>query len=117
MQEFPDGGYWQGKNFVFDKREAVGVGCVEGVGGILRTDATAATPSNTSDKAQAVLGHCCVCKRPWDRYIGKRKCAMCGVPVLLCTNCSSAKGMLDKVIEGKGTSSTDVDKSDIAGKA
>lgn len=24
MQEFPDGGYWHGKNFVFDKREAVG---------------------------------------------------------------------------------------------
>lgn len=24
MQAFPDGGYWQGKNFVFDKREAVG---------------------------------------------------------------------------------------------
>jgi predicted sulfurtransferase len=25
MQTFPDGGYWQGKNFVFDKREAVGM--------------------------------------------------------------------------------------------
>lgn len=36
LLEFPDGGYWQGKNFVFDKREAIGVGCFEGVGGIVK---------------------------------------------------------------------------------
>ena len=34
LQEYPDGGYWQGKNFVFDKREAFDVTRPEGVGGV-----------------------------------------------------------------------------------
>jgi hypothetical protein len=27
---------------------------------------------------------------PWDRYIGKRKCYTCGLPVLMCDRCCSA---------------------------
>jgi hypothetical protein len=106
LQEFPDGGYWQGKNFVFDKREAVGVGCVEGVGGIVQSakDKTAkradkadgAKDKEPAVKKAEVMGKCCCCDAPWDRYVGKRKCTMCGVPVLLCVSCSSLKGMLDK---------------------
>jgi hypothetical protein len=53
-------------------------------------------------KADEVLGRCCACEVPWDRYVGKKKCAMCGVPVLLCVACSSARGMLDKAQEDKG---------------
>jgi predicted sulfurtransferase len=34
MMEFPDGGHWRGKNFVFDKREAFAAGLPEGVGGV-----------------------------------------------------------------------------------
>jgi hypothetical protein len=57
-------------------------------------------------KADEVLGRCCACEVPWDRYVGKKKCAMCGVPVLLCVACSSARGMLDKAQEdtSKGAS-------------
>jgi len=36
LQEFQDGGFWRGKNFVFDKREAFGVECLQGVGGVLQ---------------------------------------------------------------------------------
>ena len=38
MQHYPDGGYWAGQNFVFDKREAVGVDDKNGVGGIVVKD-------------------------------------------------------------------------------
>lgn len=34
---------------------------------------------------------CCVCNHPWDRYIGKKKCYTCGVPVLMCDKCQSTK--------------------------
>jgi hypothetical protein len=120
---------------VFDKREAIGVGCSEGVGGIVQsardkaskkadappasvevknggekdTGAEANTAAKVGDagkgakaKADEVLGRCCACEVPWDRYVGKKKCAMCGVPVLLCVACSSARGMLDKAQEDKG---------------
>lgn len=150
LQSFPDGGFWQGKNFVFDKREAIGVGCRDGVGGIVQCSSNSnnknnknknkgkqdsdddgdddennnassdqqmkrkktklenseTTVTNSGDDdvttaahtaiAATVLGKCCGCTVSWDRYVGKKKCATCGVPVLLCTACSSIKGMLDK---------------------
>lgn len=43
-----------------------------------------------------------------NRYIGKKKCTMCGVPVLVCVSCSSLKGMLDKQEKAKA------DKADSA---
>jgi len=76
MQEFPDGGYWRGKNFVFDKREAVSVNNKAGDGGILILPKKNNTPTTTS-------AFCCCCGAPWDRYVGKRKCYTCGVPVLM----------------------------------
>lgn len=33
FKQFPDGGFWRGKNFVFDKREAVSVSNLDGDGG------------------------------------------------------------------------------------
>lgn len=84
MQEFPDGGYWRGKNFVFDKREAVSVTNKAGDGGIL----VLPKKNNTPTTASAV---CCCCEAPWDRYVGKRKCYTCGVPVLMCDKCLSKK--------------------------
>ena len=32
---------------------------------------------------------CAGCRKPWDRYVGKRKCYTCGVPVLVCDACMS----------------------------
>jgi hypothetical protein len=34
---------------------------------------------------------CSVCRAPWDRYVGKKKCRTCGVPVLVCDVCLSDK--------------------------
>jgi len=107
MQEFPDGGYWHGKNFVFDKREAVGVHDKNGVGGVLaapvtdkkkkRQRKTEAAERQQEQQVEEILGQCCCCATPWDRYIGKKKCRMCGVPVLLCQDCCTKR--VDKLPE------------------
>ena len=76
IQEFPTGGYWKGKNFVFDKREAFGVDNLAGVGGVVESKKKRKQNDN-------ILGNCCVCNASWDRYIGKKKCYTCGVPVLM----------------------------------
>jgi predicted sulfurtransferase len=79
LQQFPDGGFWRGKNYVFDKREAMDVHNSNGDGGVIQKTKTKA--------AAAMETTCCVCNEPWDRYIGKKKCDTCGVPVLMCDAC------------------------------
>ena len=46
-----------------------------------------------------MLSVCCACCKPWDTYLGKRKCSAlleatgkpCGVPVLVCEDCLTAR--------------------------
>jgi predicted sulfurtransferase len=78
LQKFPDGGYWRGKNYVFDKREAMAIHNVNGDGGVIQKKAV---------KVPGIETTCCVCNKPWDRYVGKKKCDTCGVPVLMCDAC------------------------------
>ena len=79
---FPGGGgFFQGKNFVFDKRESISASNPDGDGGVVVKNASAEKPTS----------QCCVCGCPWDRYIGKKKCWTCGVPVLMCDRCLSKK--------------------------
>lgn len=92
LQEFHDGGYWRGKNFVFDKREAVSAQNTDGDGGVVRR--------RQGTEKNAVETHCCVCDEPWDRYVGKKKCSTCGVPVLVCESCLSASSK-DKTVAAK----------------
>ena len=97
MKAFPEGGYWRGKNFVFDKREAVGVGNAKGDGGVVvRRGPKGGDGDGGGPTSAAVTSRCCRCSAPWDRYIGRRKCYTCGVPVLMCDSCMSSKG------EGRG---------------
>ncbi|KAL7571025.1 hypothetical protein ACA910_003744 [Epithemia clementina (nom. ined.)] len=109
LQAFPDGGYWRGKNFVFDKREAFDVNNPDGDGGVVTASTCAATKdtkcraTNIKQKArgraeneqgnQSFLPEmkCCVCEKPWNRYVGKKKCGTCGVPVLMCNACMTTK--------------------------
>lgn len=50
------------------------------------------TEEASSGKAEeVVLSKCCVCSVPWDRYVGKKKCYTCGVPILLCESCCTKK--------------------------
>jgi predicted sulfurtransferase len=85
LKAFPDGGHWRGKNFVFDKREAISAENPDGDGGVVRKQAAS---KKVVDTAEA-KAKCCICDKDWSRYIGKKKCRMCGVPVLMCDGCMS----------------------------
>jgi predicted sulfurtransferase len=91
LQAFPDGGHWRGSNFVFDKREAVSVDNPNGHGGVIKKKQQ---PKNADTK-------CCLCDKPWDRYVGKKKCDCCGVPVLMCDTCMSTKKRKDSDDQAK----------------
>ena len=96
FKEFPDGGYWQGKNYVFDKRFAHAPPKIDGElhGRKESIDETDKKQSVTQASAQVppaaalpVMGKCEACAKPWDMYRGKRRCPTCGVPSLICKEC------------------------------
>ena len=66
QEAFPEGGYFRGKNFVFDPRIAV--------------------PSikNCDD----IIGVCCLCSKLYDDYTKQCRCNKCRVLVLICDDCS-----------------------------
>lgn len=68
MLEYPEGGYWKGKNYTFDKRFAI----------------TAYDQHNPNEE---ILSTCSGCDTPCDRYRGKKRCAACLVPILVCRTC------------------------------
>ena len=88
FKEFPDGGHWVGKNYTFDKRFAH-------------------TPT---EAAQATLGKCESCQKPWDKFRGKRRCPTCGVPSLICRDCldQNVTVQCDLCVEQKVTSKKDL---------
>ena len=68
LKTFPEGGFWKGKNYLFDKRQEQ-------------------KPELKSDDALEgeVESQCCVCERTWGVYRGRYKCGVreCGVPVIV----------------------------------
>lgn len=93
LKAYPDGGNWNGRNFVFDKRESVSAENPNGDGGVL-AGKKKKKRNNQADKKSTT--HCCLCSCPWDRYVGKKKCETCGVPVLMCDTCMSTHRMKNK---------------------
>jgi len=93
FKEFPDGGYWQGKNYVFDKRFAHAPPKIDGeLHGRARGDGGDQTTNSETVVAKApvvptAMGKCESCHKPWDMYRGKRRCPTCGVPSLICKEC------------------------------
>ncbi|KAL0454628.1 UNVERIFIED_CONTAM: Rhodanese-like domain-containing protein 6 [Sesamum latifolium] len=63
MEQFSDGGFFKGKNFVFDHRVSVG-----------------SSDSN-------VLGTCLLCGAPFDDYTSRCRCTHCRMLVLICDSC------------------------------
>ena len=70
MKTFPDGGFWKGKNYVFDRRQA-------------QVPAKKAPEALEAD----VESKCVICRCPEDVYRGKYKCGRCAVPVIVCASC------------------------------
>lgn len=79
LRTFPDGGYWAGANYLFDRRF-----------------------EQRTNKEEAPLGACALCGVPCDLYRGKVVCAVkaCGVPVLVCQPCRESKST-DEVATSK----------------
>ncbi|CAH9087558.1 unnamed protein product [Cuscuta europaea] len=69
LEQYPDGGFFRGKNFVFDHRVSVG----------------------SSDSK--VLGTCLLCNSSFDDYSSRNRCNFCRMLVLICKNCQNPKSM------------------------
>lgn len=95
FRDFPEGGWWRGKNYVFDKRFAHAPPVIETFEREVKKEekgvgvAAVEIPESAKDKLQA-LGKCEACQKPWDKYRGKRRCPTCGVPSLICKDCYEA---------------------------
>ncbi|XP_068659920.1 rhodanese-like domain-containing protein 6 [Aristolochia californica] len=63
LEQFPDGGFFKGKNFVFDHRISVG-----------STDTE-------------IIGSCLLCGSSFDDYNSRCRCAYCRMLVLVCNDC------------------------------
>jgi len=74
LKTHPDGGFWKGKNYLFDRR-------MEQI------------PANkTAEQVEAEVNtSCCLCRQKCTVYRGKRKCSrgLCGVPVIVCQTCQA----------------------------
>ncbi|CAH9145007.1 unnamed protein product [Cuscuta epithymum] len=69
LEQYPDGGFFRGKNFVFDHRVSVG----------------------SSDSK--VLGTCLACNSSFDDYSSRNRCIFCRMLVLICKNCQNSNSM------------------------
>ncbi|OQS01894.1 hypothetical protein THRCLA_05671 [Thraustotheca clavata] len=67
LEKFPDGGFFQGKNFVFDKRVLMG------------------------PQSADVVGNCIECTTPYDSFNGVKVCSVCRDLVLVCDPCFMAR--------------------------
>ncbi|OMO86291.1 hypothetical protein CCACVL1_09688 [Corchorus capsularis] len=63
LEQFPDGGFFRGKNFVFDPRISVG-------------------SSDTN-----ILGACLICGASYDDYSSRCRCSHCRMLILVCDSC------------------------------
>jgi len=76
LKTFPQGGFWSGKNYLFDKR--------------MEQLPELKDSSKVEDEVATNLNaKCCLCRKPWTTYRGQHKCSQiqCGVPVLVCDGC------------------------------
>ena len=74
VKTYPSGGFWKGKNYLFDKRMEQTPDVKDG----------AAVEKDISSK-------CCLCRANFTVYRNQFKCSrsLCGVPVIVCTACTT----------------------------
>ncbi|KAL5580374.1 hypothetical protein UlMin_012816, partial [Ulmus minor] len=78
LEQFPDGGFFRGKNFVFDHRISVG-----------STDAD-------------ILGTCLLCGVPFDDYSSRLRCTYCRMLVLVCDGCQKGSTLVCELCQKHG---------------
>lgn len=72
VKTFPQGGFWRGKNYLFDRR-------------MEQTPTIKDQESVEND----VDSKCSLCRIKWTVYRGQYKCHRCSVPVIVCSSCTS----------------------------
>jgi hypothetical protein len=78
IKSYPEGGFWKGKNYLFDRR-------FEQIPG-----------NNPSAQVEAGMdSKCAHCRSKWTTYRGKFKCSqgLCGVPVIVCDDCRKSAAL------------------------
>ncbi|KAL5582649.1 hypothetical protein UlMin_015091 [Ulmus minor] len=78
LEQFPDGGFFRGKNFVFDHRISVG--------------------SSDAD----ILGTCLLCGVPFDDYSSRLRCTYCRMLVLVCDGCQKGSTLVCELCQKHG---------------
>ncbi|KAG7395228.1 hypothetical protein PHYBOEH_004033 [Phytophthora boehmeriae] len=68
LEAYQDGGFFRGKNFVFDKRVLMG-----------------------AQNSNEVVGKCIECQKPYDEFSGRKVCTVCRDLVLVCDGCYYAR--------------------------
>ena len=102
LEEYPNGGLFKGKNFVFDSRVAVkpqehAPHTAAAIGAVSTTasapDAHAGSEIDTCRTVEKdedeVVGHCIECNTPYDTFSGAKMCTVCRLPVLVCDACAT----------------------------
>ncbi len=89
---------FSGKNFVFDRRGALGADdCVSGNKG----DANDTT-LRQHDKAnnRAIVGQCLYCSCPFDTFLPQHICTVCREPTLVCSTCDADLNQKQQTLRG-----------------
>ena len=97
FEHFPDGGYFRGKNFVFDARVAIAPPGAErskvdteeseddvGVGTFRDKESSSKRQKNDLSE---VVGLCGICESPFDRPRAEDVCCVCKAVCLVCDSC------------------------------
>lgn len=89
LEAFPDGGLWQGRNFVFDKRQSLAPPAKHRA---LPSELTEGAAADAGAESSAdVYGRCHVCSRAWEEFSGRDVCQVCRFLLLVCPECRVAK--------------------------
>ena len=84
LQAQPSGGFFRGKNLVFDKRRSVGAGAAPNSG----MQAESADGIWTGEREMGVIGRCLQCAAATDDYSPQCRCARCRLLLLICPDCA-----------------------------
>lgn len=104
MEEYPEGGYFKGKNFVFDPRIAIpsrrrqqttsGDNTADDAVVPATEPATGAGAGATRGEGvgiDEVIGRCLLCASVFDDYSRQDRCGCCRVLVLVCDSCDAQR--------------------------
>ncbi|MBA0874088.1 hypothetical protein Goshw_011358 [Gossypium schwendimanii] len=88
LEQFPDGGFFRGKNFVFDHRYGFVV-CQHVIVKTLLISYLLITLGwiSVGSSDTSIMGACLICGSSYDNYSSRCRCTHCRILVLVCDSC------------------------------